>query len=49
MQGNMVFEYAINDVSNRVNQFMEEHKLQVEDIDYFIFHQAQKLILDKIH
>lgn len=48
MQGNMVFEYAINDVSNRVNQFMEEHKLQVEDIDYFIFHQAQKLILDNI-
>ena len=27
---------------------MEEHKLQVEDIDYFIFHQAQKLILDNI-
>lgn len=48
MQGNMVFEYAINDVSNRVNQFMEDHKLQVEDIDYFIFHQAQKLILDNI-
>lgn len=48
MQGNTVFEYAINDVSNRVNQFMEEHGLRVEDIDYFVFHQAQKLILDNI-
>lgn len=48
MQGNMVFEYAINDVSDRVNRFLEEHKMQVEDIDYFVFHQAQKLILDNI-
>ena len=48
MQGNTVFEYAINDVSNRVNEFMEEHELRVDDIDYFVFHQAQKLILDNI-
>lgn len=48
MNGEQVFEFAINDVSNDVLMFKNHFKLQEEDIDYYIFHQAQKLILDNI-
>lgn len=48
MKGDVVFEYAINDVSSRVLQFMEKHKIKMEEVDYFVFHQAQKLILDNV-
>ena len=48
MKGDVVFEYAINDVSNRVIQFMKKYQLKMEEVDFFVFHQAQKLILDNI-
>lgn len=48
MKGDVVFEYAINDVSNRVLRFMEKNEIKMEEVDYFVFHQAQKLILDNI-
>lgn len=48
MRGDVVFEYAINDVSNRVIQFMKKYQLKMEEVDFFVFHQAQKLILDNI-
>lgn len=48
MDGTAVFEFAINDVSDDVKTFKNHFNLQEEDIDYYIFHQAQKLILDNI-
>lgn len=48
MNGTAVFEFAINDVSDDVNVFKKHFGLQEEDIDYYIFHQAQKLVLDNI-
>ncbi len=48
MDGNAVFEFAINDVSEDVRKFKKYFNLAEEDVDYYIFHQAQKLILDNI-
>lgn len=48
MDGTAVFEFAINDVSDDVKVFKDHFDLKEEDIDYYIFHQAQKLILDSI-
>lgn len=48
MDGTKVFEFAINDVSDDVKLFKQHFNLQENDIDYYVFHQAQKLILDNI-
>lgn len=48
MDGNAVFEFAINDVSEDVRKFKKYFNLAEEDVDYYVFHQAQKLILDNI-
>ena len=48
MKGNKVFDFAINDVSDEVIAFKERHNISEDDIDFYVFHQAQKLILDSI-
>lgn len=48
MKGNRVFEFAINDVVTEMQRFRIENGLTEEDIDYYVFHQAQKLIIDTI-
>jgi 3-oxoacyl-[acyl-carrier-protein] synthase-3 len=48
MDGTAVFQFAINDVSDDVNVFKDHFGLNEKDIDYYVFHQAQKLILDNI-
>lgn len=48
MNGTAVFEFAINDVSDDVKVFKDHFGIKEEEIDYYVFHQAQKLILDNI-
>lgn len=48
MKGEEVFEFAINDVAEDVRVFRNHFDLGEEDIDYYVFHQAQKLILDNV-
>lgn len=48
MKGNVVFEYAINDVAENLMNFEKEINISGGAIDYYCFHQAQKLILDSI-
>lgn len=48
MDGTAVFEFAINDVSDDVKAFKQHFGICEEEIDYYVFHQAQKLILDNI-
>lgn len=45
MNGNKVLDYAFDDVVENMNHFKREI---VENIDYYCFSQAQKLILDNI-
>lgn len=48
MNGAAVFSFAINDVSDGVINFRKKYNISEDLIDYYIFHQAQDLILDNI-
>ncbi len=48
MNGNAVFAFAINDVSDSIKQTMEYFSLDKNEIDYFVFHQGQKMIIDNL-
>lgn len=48
MDGMEVFRYTINQVVGYMKEFMERTGLIDEDIDYYVFHQAQKHIVDNV-
>ncbi len=48
MSGNAVFAFTINDVVDSIRQFMKDIEITDEDVDYYVFHQAQKMILDNV-
>lgn len=48
MDGNAVLLFGLSDVADAVKCFMEERNIDDQEIDYYIFHQAQKMIVDGI-
>jgi 3-oxoacyl-[acyl-carrier-protein] synthase III len=48
MDGNAVFLFSINIAPKIVNQILEKSDVAINDVDFFIFHQANKLILETI-
>ena len=48
MDGNAVFEFTINDVVDTMAEFKKTQGIEEDNIDYYVFHQAQKMILDTI-
>ena len=48
MDGEGVFNFTVNDVVNDINAFKEATGLNEDNIDFYVFHQAQKLILDNV-
>lgn len=48
IDGEGIFTFAINDVVYDINAFKKDCALKEKDIDYYVFHQAQKLILDNV-
>ena len=48
MDGNAVLLFGLSDVADSVKEFISDNNLSVEDIDYYVFHQAQKMIVDGI-
>jgi len=46
MNGSEVFSFTINVVPKLVEQTLIKNNLEMSDIDYFIFHQANKYMLD---
>lgn len=48
MDGNAVLLFSLNEVAQSIRECMEYFEISDEKIDYYIFHQAQKLILDGI-
>lgn len=48
MDGNAVLLFGLGEVSQGVQDFMRENELSDEDISYYVFHQAQKMIVDGI-
>lgn len=47
MQGNKVFEFALNDVATNMSAFLRDLNIE-ENVDFYVLHQAQKLILDTV-
>lgn len=48
MDGNAVFAFTINDVANSIEQTIEHFSINKMAIDYYVFHQGQKLIIDNL-
>lgn len=46
MNGPEVFNFTIRVVPQSINNILEKHNLDLSDIDLFIFHQANKFMLD---
>jgi 3-oxoacyl-[acyl-carrier-protein] synthase-3 len=48
MNGAEIFSFTLTRVPELVNKTLEKSKLNMEDIDLFIFHQANKYMLDSL-
>lgn len=48
MDGMEVFQFAITDAVNKMKEFLEHFSVDIDSIDCFITHQAQKFIVDKV-
>ena len=48
MNAAAVFTFAINEVTECINRFKEKNSLNENKIDFYVFHQAQKLIVKSI-
>ncbi|WP_197275413.1 3-oxoacyl-ACP synthase III family protein [Nonlabens sp. YIK11] len=48
LNGMDVFSFGITKVPKAIKQFMEEQSVETSDFDYFIFHQANKFMNEKI-
>lgn len=49
LEGMDVFSFGVNKVPKIVNEFFNHNLLDISDIDYFIFHQANKMMNDRIY
>lgn len=48
MNGGAIFNFTLDAVPNMMNQLFEKNGLQKDDIDYYVFHQANKFMLNTI-
>ncbi|MDC1122022.1 ketoacyl-ACP synthase III [Nitrospinaceae bacterium] len=48
LDGIGVFNFSITDVAETINDFMEEENLDANNINYFVLHQANKFMIDRI-
>ena len=48
MDGKEVFSFAIRSIPKLINEIIQKSKIKKRDINFFILHQANKMMLDKI-
>lgn len=48
MDGNAVLLFSLNEVCQSIKEFRNNFDIKEDEIDYYVLHQAQKLILDGI-
>ena len=48
MNGGAVFNFTLDVVPAMMKQMLEKHGLEKDDIDYYVFHQANKFMLTTI-
>mgnify|MGYP000038132884 FL=1 len=46
MNGPEIFNFTIATIPKLINSVLHKNNLEIENIDYFIFHQANKFMLD---
>ena len=48
MEGTKVFKFAVETVPKCMDQVLKNHSMTVEDVDFFVFHQANARIIDLV-
>ena len=48
MSGGKIFEFAMNNISPSVDSLLSSCKINKDDVDYFVFHQANKFIIENL-
>ena len=48
MNGNAIFQFTVSSIPDLIKKTLEKNNLQIEAIDWFVFHQANKYMLDYI-
>ena len=48
MEGTKVFKFAVEAVPRCMDQVLEKHGMTAEDVDFFVFHQANSRIIDLV-
>ncbi len=48
MKGSNIFHFTTKNIPNLINDILKKNNLKKKDIDQFIFHQASKLVIDKL-
>ena len=48
MEGTKVFKFAVETVPKCMDQVLGKHHMTVEDVDFFVFHQANARIIDLV-
>lgn len=48
MDGEKIFNFGVNDVIQYIEEFMSKFGVRDSDVDYYIFHQAQKFLLENM-
>ena len=48
MRGSDVFLFTLSSVPDCINELLDKSRLDIEDIDLFVFHQASKLVLENL-
>jgi 3-oxoacyl-[acyl-carrier-protein] synthase-3 len=48
MDGPEIFNFTLKVVPKVVNQLLEKSQMQLQDVDYFVFHQANKFMLEQL-
>lgn len=46
MEGKEVFRFATKVIPENLEKLLDKYKMNIEEIDYFVFHQANKRIID---
>lgn len=48
MNGSAIFNFTLNIVPNLIDKILNKNSMHLEDIDYYIFHQANKFMLSSL-
>jgi 3-oxoacyl-[acyl-carrier-protein] synthase-3 len=48
MNGSAIFNFTLDAVPSMVAQILEKNQMQKDDVDYYVFHQANKFMLNTI-